>query len=644
MSNPSLQDAENALKKYWGYDSFRPGQARAIGSVLEGQDTLVLFPTGAGKSLCYQVPAMVLEGLTVVISPLVALMQDQVDQLKRLGIRATFINSTLPGYEVEQRLVNARNGMYKLLYISPERLASERWKIEQPQLNIALIAVDEAHCVSEWGHDFRPSYRRIREEMKDLPEDVRWLALTATATPEVKEDLLQTLRLFDANVITGGFKRHNLHWWVTETSKKRDVLVKAVLRGVKLGSGIIYSNTRKECQKWADLFTKKGILTKAYHAGLSSNMRENIQTGWVEGDFPIVAATNAFGMGIDKPDCRFVVHHTLPFTLEAYYQEAGRAGRDGEPAYPVLIYRESDVDRLKARILRSYPQYEVLQKVYNGLCDELELALGSFHERTEAIDYTKLSRRIAISENELATALNVLQRLEILELTELREPQVGIRFTVSLEYLRNFIDKTDAAKSDFLDTLFRQFGSRAFSEVHFLNASNLQKKLEVTSRQLLKALKVFSDHDRLMDVHWQGERPLVRLLDARMQKLQIDHKKAYHYRDILLKKLEYMKRYAATTECREVFLRNYFGETGAKPCGKCDRCVHQQKKWRKLFSGEDLSQLKNVLKNQSRTLNQLVRETGFSKEKLKFMISYLQNEDLVTTIEEDEINYKLNDY
>lgn len=641
MDNPSLNDAEQALKKYWGYDAFRPGQGDAIQSVLDGKETLVLFPTGGGKSLCYQVPAMVLDGLTIVLSPLIALMQDQVDQLQKLGIRATFINSTIPGHEVEQRLVNARNGMYKMLYIAPERLATERWKIEQPNLNIKLIAVDEAHCISEWGHDFRPSYRTIRDEFGELPEDIRWIALTATATPEVKNDLLKSLQFKDPNVITGGFKRPNLHWWVNESDKKRDILIKAVTKGAKKGSGIIYSNTRRECEEWASFFSRRNIQSKPYHAGLKNSEREKVQSEWIRGDFPLVVATNAFGMGIDKPDCRFVVHYTLPFTLEAYYQEAGRAGRDGEVSYPILIYKESDVSTLKSRILRSYPQYETLQKVYNGLCDELELALGSPHEKAEAVDYTAISKRIRISQSELKVSLQVLQRLEIIELTEFFQPQIGVHFITDRDYLDNFILKADDKKAGFLETLVRQFGPQSFSDFYFLDRDYLLKKLNVNQNQFLKALNVFSDYDQLLKYVEVGEKPLVRLMNPRMQKLQIDHKRAYHYRDVLLKKLDYMAGYATTNGCREVYLRNYFGETSAEPCGYCDNCVALKKQGIEPVTDNDVGEIRELLKGENKTADELQSETKWNREKLKNVVQYMEREQMISRVEDEHETYHI---
>lgn len=622
----SFEKAKNALQHYWGYSSFRPGQEEAIRSVLEGNDTLVLFPTGGGKSLCYQVPAVVQDGLTVVISPLIALMQDQVEQLNQAGIRATFLNSTLSSYEVEQRLVNARNGMYKLLYVAPERLSTDLWKTEQSNLGIELVAIDEAHCISEWGHDFRPSYREIRKELEDLPDQTKWIALTATATPEVKKDILENLQFEDPVVVTGGFKRANLHWWVSKTERKRALLTKTVKKAAKLGSGIIYASTRRECEEWADYFTQKGIFTKPYHAGLNSGMREQVQKEWIEGTISLVVATNAFGMGIDKPDCRYVVHLTIPFSLEAYYQEAGRAGRDGEISYPVLIFKESDIDYLKNRVEQNYPDYETLEKVYNGLCDELDLAVGSQQEAPEEIHLENISRRIQLPVSQVSTSINLLQRMDILTQIDLREPRVGIHFIVNSNYLLGFIDESNSEKGSFLDLLFRQFGPQVFVEMQYLNVSYLTEKLETTSNQLFKALKVFAEHDQILKFKWQEETKLVQIKDARMTKLRIDTDRAYHYRDILLKKIDYMARYASTNVCREVFLRHYFGESNCEPCGTCDNCVEGEKIL-SAVTNSDIQTVQKALQKGKKSFSDISRIANWNRKKTQQVISYMRREN-----------------
>lgn len=629
----SFKKAEQALQKYWGYSSFRPGQDSAIRSVLSGKDTLVLFPTGGGKSLCYQVPAVVQDGLTIVISPLIALMQDQVEQLNRAGIRATFLNSTIPSYEVEQRLVNARNGMYKLLYVAPERLSTDLWNAEQSNLNIELVAIDEAHCISEWGHDFRPSYREIRSELEDLSDQTKWIALTATATPEVKKDILESLAFDDPVVVTGGFKRENLHWWVSKTEKKREMLKKTVKKAAGLGSGIVYASTRRDCEEWAEYFTRQGISAKPYHAGLNSEIREEVQRDWIDGTVPLVVATNAFGMGIDKSDCRYVVHYTIPFSLEAYYQEAGRAGRDGEISYPVLIFKESDVEYLKKRVEQNYPDYGTLQKVYNGLCDELDLAVGTQQETAEEIHLENISKRIQLPTSHISTSINLLQRLGVLTQIDLYEPRVGIQFIVNTDYLLTFIDESDPEKGRFLDTLFRQFGPQVFSDIQYLNVSYLAEKLEATSNQLFKALKVFAEHDQVLTFKWQKETQLIHVKDARMSRLRVDTERAYHYRDILLSKIDYMARYALTNACREVFLRHYFGETDCKPCGTCDNCVAGEKTISSV-TGNDVKAVQRALQNEKKSFSEISKKANWNRKKTQQVLSFMVRENYV---EKDEV-------
>jgi len=642
MSQWTLDDARQALQKYWGYEDFRPGQDTVIESVLRGDDTLVLFPTGGGKSLCYQVPALVMDGLTIVISPLVALMQDQVEQLKERGIRATFINSTIPRYEVEQRLVNARNGMYRLLYISPERLATDRWKVEQQQLNISLIAIDEAHCISEWGHNFRPSYRKIKEEFGELPDDVRWMALTATATPEVRDDLVKNLEFKNPSIVTSGFDRPNLQYWVSKTPRKKETLIKAVERGAKMGSGIVYANTRKDCEKWAHEFTRRGIGSAAYHAGMSSDNRERVQKQWIEGSVPVVVATNAFGMGIDKSDCRFVIHYTLPLSLEAYYQEAGRAGRDGEPAYPILIYKDGDLELLKSRIERAYPEYETIKLCYDGLCDELELAIGTLHESASAVNFSKIAKRTGLSVNKVSSSLQVLQRLELLEITELYVPKIGVRFVVSHEMLRSFIERSESKKGEFLDRLYRQFGPNAFHQSHYLDESYLTEKLNVTAHQLKKALEVFAERDQILAYELLGEQPLIRLTEPRMQRFEIDRHETYHYRDVLLKKLSYMHQYAETGGCREKFLRIYFGETNLSDCGHCDYCVTKKGDPKIAVNQVDLGKVRELLRSGVQNANGIRQATGWSHEKVQRVIHFMTREQQISrVVRETGVEYQL---
>jgi ATP-dependent DNA helicase RecQ len=629
----TLGNAEENLKRIWGYPSFRAGQDKAIESVLAGNETVVLFPTGGGKSLCYQVPATLFEGLTLVISPLVALMQDQVEQLHETGVRATFINSTIPGFEVEQRLINARNGMYKLLYLAPERLATPLWQNMVSDLNLSLVAVDEAHCISQWGHDFRPSYRQIREQLKPVSGNLRWMALTATATPEVRDDIISNLEFTDPVVVASGFKRPNLRWWVNHTEQKKKMLIKAVTRGAGRGSGIIYAGTRKECEKIAKNFTHRDIQAEAYHAGMSSERRSSVQKGWIQNKFPVVVATNAFGMGIDKPDCRFVIHYDMPYTLEAYYQEAGRAGRDGEEAYPVLIYKESDYHKAKARLLRSYPDFETLEKLYDTICDQLNLAVGSDQDEAEPLSIEGVMKRSGLSGGEIQSGVKVLERLEILEVIRMSEPQIGIQFTVHQDILRQYINESKAAKAEFLDQLFRQYGPESFSSMYYLDLPYLLKKFNLNRNSLVKAIRIIAEQDQLLNVHLLEEEPLVKLTETRRSRFPANKEAVEGYRNILLKKLDQMKAYAETRSCREAFLRMYFGEADAEPCGQCDRCsdsgAHHDSP-----DQNDITLLREVL-SEPNSIGELMKKTGWRKKKLKEVIRLLIVEDSIRKSDQD---------
>jgi ATP-dependent DNA helicase RecQ len=629
----SLSDAKENLKRIWGYPSFRTGQDKAIDSALKGKETVVLFPTGGGKSLCYQVPATLFEGLTLVISPLVALMQDQVEQLQEKGVRATFINSTIPGFEVEQRLINARNGMYKLLYLAPERLSTPLWQNMVTELNLSLVAVDEAHCISQWGHDFRPSYRQIREQLSPVSENLRWMALTATATPEVRDDIISNLEFTDPVVVASGFKRPNLRWWVNHTEQKKQVLMKAVSRGVSKGSGIVYAGTRKECEKIAKNLSHRDIRAEAYHAGLSAERRSSVQKGWIRNDFPVVVATNAFGMGIDKPDCRFVIHYEIPYTLEAYYQEAGRAGRDGEEAYPVLIYKESDYHKAKARLLRTYPDLETLETLYDAICDQLNLAAGSEQEEAEPLSMEGVMKRSGLSIGEIQSGIKVLERLEILEVIRLSEPQLGIQFTVHLNILRQYINESKSEKAEFLDQLYRQYGPESFSTIYYLDLPYLLKKFDINRNSLLKAIRIFAEQDQLLNYQLLEEEPLIKLTEARRSRFPAGKAEVEGYRNILLKKLDRMKTYAETRSCREAFLRMYFGENDTEPCGQCDLCSENSTTIQ-VPDQKDMKRLREAL-NEPSSIGELLQKTGWKKEKLREVIQLLIVEDTIRKSENE---------
>lgn len=642
MSEPStsFDQAVSNLSQYWGYPGFRDGQAEVVRSIFANKDTLVLFPTGGGKSLCYQVPATVFEGITLVISPLVALMQDQVQQLKDRGISATFINSTLPFYEVEQRLVNARNGMYKLLYCAPERLHSPLFNAEIQKMNVELVAVDEAHCISEWGHDFRPSYRTIREALQILPETTRWLALTATATPEVRKDILDNLEFSEPTVISQGFARPNLIWWVMHSENKKPAIERSVIKASDKGDGLMYGGTRRNCEYWADRFTRIGIPTEAYHAGFEAEKRKQIQQRWIGGNTPLVVATNAFGMGIDKPNCRYVIHEEMPYSIEAYYQEAGRAGRDGAESYPILYFRESDFVKARKRIQDNYPTWDELSKIYNALCDDLGLAIGSELLELTSLNLERIKTRSGIPISIIRSGIKLLAQFDVLVMQQEVKPRVQLQFVLSMEMIGKFKERCEnPEKAEFLDKLVRLFEHFAFSNMVELETEFLLDRLKISRNSLIKALNVLMQHDRVLMFSMLDDNSLIRLIGPRMQQLPIPKPQIENYRNNLLSKLEYMHGYAITNVCREVYLLNYFGDVTATPCGKCDNCIRSGKQIAEPQK-EDIRALFDELTKAEKTLAEARTQLGWTFEHTHLVLAYLIREELLVPITENPGYYQ----
>lgn len=626
--------ASEQLRKIWGFETYKPGQEEAIASVLEGRDTVVLFPTGGGKSLCYQLPATLLEGLTIVVSPLIALMQDQSDQLARLGIRAATLDSSLHPAEVEQRLLNARNGMYRLLYLTPERLASVLWQHYMHDLNISLVAVDEAHCISKWGHDFRPEYRSIRSSFEGYEGEFSWIALTATATPEVRKDLIENLRLDQPHVIVNGFSRESLVWWVVESNDKRRLTERAVRKGCREGSGILYVATRKGCEEWAERFRNAGIQAEHYHAGLESQARQQVQTAWMKGECQLVVATNAFGMGVDKPDCRFVIHHEMPTSVEAYYQEAGRAGRDGETSWSVALFSEADHERAISRIEWSWPDIMTLQKVYDALCDELGLAVGSEQEHAEPVSLQALARRSGKKASVVRNALRVLERLGLASVAVHREPRLGLRFLVSEQALGDWIDRATAERAERIDILFRQFGREVFHDIRYLRLGELEVKLRLSREEVLRFVRILEQEDRLIEVRYLEDEPMVRLREARSPRLPARPDEVEGYREVLVQKLEEVRQFVRDSGCREVWLRRYFGENSAESCGRCDYCL-QERSGRGSFPGDPEEVLKQLI--EARGEEQLKEILKWPSARVRTALRALYREDLIGWEEQEGV-------
>ena len=371
----NIEPYRQVLTRYWGFTTFKPLQEEIILSVAEGKDTLALMPTGGGKSVTYQVPAIVKEGICIVVTPLIALMKDQVNRLNALEIKSMAIHSGMSGEEIDIALDNCIYGDYKFLYISPERISTRLFQTRLPRFNLNLVAVDEAHCISQWGYDFRPSYLKISSMRELIPPEVPFLALTASATPAVTEDIMQKLEFREKNVLRTSFERKNISYLVRQVEDKGTWLIDNILKS--RGSGIVYVRSRKRCREIAELLVSKGISADFYHAGLPQEMRDRKQISWTTGSTRVIVSTNAFGMGIDKADVRFVIHWEMPDSIEEYFQESGRAGRDGKPASAVLLYSSSDRRHLEDSLRRKFPPVEKIKDTYEALCNFLRVPEGS---------------------------------------------------------------------------------------------------------------------------------------------------------------------------------------------------------------------------------------------------------------------------
>ncbi|HEU6452106.1 MAG TPA: ATP-dependent DNA helicase RecQ [Gemmatimonadaceae bacterium] len=564
---PSLETARRVLRQSFGYDAFRPGQERAVGAVLSGRDTLVILPTGGGKSICYQVPALMLPGLTVVISPLISLMKDQVDALEARGLPATFINSTLTANEVADRFARAARGEIKLVYLAPERFdvgsAAERLRA----MGVSLLAVDEAHCISEWGHDFRPAYLRIRQVRERLgaPPTV---ALTATATAEVRRDIVRQLALSEPETVITGFDRRNLRYSVvrTRTESDKDLALTQALRESE-GLAVVYASTRRAVERITQMLGRRKIRAVGYHAGLDDAHRREVQEAFMREEARVIVATNAFGMGIDKPNVRLVVHHAMPGTLEAYYQEAGRAGRDGLQSECVLLHAFRDRFTHEFFIKSSYPERETVETVYAELrraADNTGLA------RLSPADIASVARG-QVKEREAESALRVLVQGHAIVNEPSTANRIWVRLLASPDRIKRELGEGREAERDLLRALWRAVGSRVQNGATidpaglppgFGGAQGVSALLEgLQARQF---------------VVWERTGGGLRLRHpgAPLSKFSIDWDALDRHRRADMDKLDSMQRYAYATGCRRGFLLRYFGDPAAmRTCDGCDICL-----------------------------------------------------------------------
>ena len=564
---------QEILKQYWGYDSFRSKQEDAIHSILDAKDTLTLLPTGGGKSICFQVPALMMEGICVVISPLIALMNDQVTALKAKNIRALAITSGMSFSELDIALDNCIYGNYKFLYLSPERLESDMVQQRLKKMNINLLAVDEVHCISEWGYNFRPSYLKIAEIREITTAPI--IALTATATPLVVKDIQEKLKFENENVISTSFYRDELSYVVLKQDDKDSKLIQ-ILNRVK-GTSIIYCRTRKETKRIHLLLSEYGITSHYYHAGLDVLERASKQKQWQLNHVRVMVATNAFGMGIDKNDVRLVIHNHLPFTLEAYFQEAGRAGRDRKLAYSILLYNDLDIHNLKKQINDHYPEIEIVRNVYQQIANFLGIAIGDGKHQEFPFHINEFCERYNLNQLQTYNALKLLEKEDYIKLSEaIHQPsRLFIKVTHTELYQFQIANKQ---YDILLKILLRSYGS-LFDNFTKIQENIIAKRAQLSTQEVKDFLTNLKQMD-ILDYIPQNSNPKLLMLKTRvdskyisLSKETLETRKANEEA-----KAASVIQYASNQyQCRSHVLQNYFGEEDNKRCGKCDVCLERNK-------------------------------------------------------------------
>ncbi|WP_425392487.1 RecQ family ATP-dependent DNA helicase [Ekhidna sp.] len=563
------------LKQYWRYDSFRPLQEDIIQSVLDGKDTLALLPTGGGKSVCFQVPAMAMDGICIVVSPLISLMKDQVDQLQRRGIKSAAIYSGMSRREIDITLDNCIYGNFKFLYVSPERLKTEIFLERAVQMNICLLAIDEAHCISQWGYDFRPPYMQISEFIESVSID-RMIALTATATKEVKEDIIDKLGMKDPQVFQKSFARANLSYSAFRLENKEGKLLEIL--GNVPGSAVVYVRSRKRTREIAEMLRRNQISADYYHAGLTGLDRSEKQTAWINNKTRVMVATNAFGMGIDKPNVRTVIHMDLPDSLEAYYQEAGRAGRDERKAYAVALYHVQDIDELKERTSRSVVTLEQIKRTYQALANFFKMAIGSHALSSFPFNYEQFINTYNLPVVETYAALKKLTDEGLIQMTEGFYEQSKITFLLDKSETYKF-QIANPKLDSVIKTLLRLYGGEVFAGYAKIKEKDIGSLLKTDKVQVRKWLKFLHDSE-VIDYQPAMDSATITFLTPRLdpEKLPIDNKQIEWRRKLALEKANAVIDYVKSTECRTQIFQRYFDEETTITCGICDNDLEKKKK------------------------------------------------------------------
>ena len=594
----------DTLKQYWHYDSFRPMQREAMESVLSGRDTLVLMPTGGGKSIIYQLPTLVSDGLCIVVTPLIALMKDQVDRLRRMGIPAVAVHSGLSSRQIDIALDNCVYGDVKFLYVAPERLSSEMFRLRVDRMNVSLLAIDEAHCISQWGYDFRPAYLRIKE-LRRILTDTPILALTASATPQVAKDIMEQLAFAEPNILQSSFLRPNLSYSVRETDDKEGQLLR-IINNVP-GCGIVYVRMRNTAERVANFLVEQGYSASFYHGGLPNAERSIRQDEWVSGKTRIMVATNAFGMGIDKRDVRFVVHYTMSDSLESYYQEAGRAGRDGERSYAVILMASDDNNRIIDIFEKEFPDIQLIQSVYHELCSYLGVAIGDGKEASFVFNIYEFCRPIKLP---IVTVHNIIKLLQLngyMTLVEDCEHPARVMFLVTRDELYN-IRLQNEKEEDILRSILRLY-TGIFNEFRPIDEMEIAAQSKHSHTEVHEFLKRLWRANIIRYIPTNHD-PLIFLDEERLpaRDVYIAPATYSHRKKLMLERFNHLLHYAnEELECRSRIIEQYFCDKMSEPCGICDNCLARKRR-EKSNSANYKEEILRLLANEPMTIKELIAQ------------------------------------
>ncbi|MEY3438235.1 MAG: hypothetical protein RL265_820 [Bacteroidota bacterium] len=617
-----MDKSREIVKKYWGFDRFRPMQEEIVDTVIYGHDTLALLPTGGGKSLCFQVPGIAREGITLVISPLIALMQDQVANLQSKGIRAKSIISGMSHREMDITLDNARFGGLDFLYTSPERIQSKLFIERFKGMNVGLIVVDEAHCISEWGHDFRPAFKEIYK-LREIHPDVPIIALTATATDKVRADILKQLQLKSPKIFEASFERSNLSYETQESENKLVAIVNYCKSHGNL-CGIVYCQTRKSVKDVARILQANRISVGVYHGGMTKEDRERMLKDWLTDKIKVMVSTNAFGMGIDKPDVRFVLHYEFPPTLEAYFQEAGRAGRDGKESRAIVFWEKQDLTTLQERIKQQFPEITTIKTTYRAVCNFLKIAIGSGKDESYPFEIAKLCSAFQLNPLQAYNSLKILEMNNDLVFSEGVFHPTKVKYAIGNKELYNF--QIQHSKFLGLTTLLSRSYAGIFEQYFEIHEKEFCTRLAINAMELENQLKQLEKYG-VLDISWKSSLPTVTLTHERLPDdyLSISAEVYTYRKQNAEQKLEKALQFIELPICRSVQLLKYFGQE-SEPCGKCDVCKNNSKT---TYRTKELKEILLPFLQNMQTLEDCIAKTNASSEQVKNALKELILEEKI---------------